>query len=278
MVSTCGKTVRHEQNYYSSFEDAFGNVGTKELARPAIAHMLYEFLPLIDEHNKARQSALALEKCWPTKSGWFRVLTTLVGMAAIDLLRWDGHVSCGAKGSSLRADVMDDFDIIEMANLIAKPLRTGQLSYRKGEQPSQKRASNGDDDGGDLIRIRGEDGTARYPSKNGKCGKARQKSCFVCRKYKPLTQNTQWMCRKCGMSLCSIGRGQAMSCLQEHRNSACSIMGCCKMERNRFIMPDKMKVYLRTRTGAIVHSKKKENRRKAPPVTTPSPPTKRYRR
>jgi hypothetical protein len=37
MVSTCGKTVRHEKNYYSSFEDEFGNVQTKELARPAIA-------------------------------------------------------------------------------------------------------------------------------------------------------------------------------------------------------------------------------------------------
>ena len=122
MVSTSGKTVRHEKNYFSSFEDAYGNVTTKELARPAIAHMLYEFFPLIDEHNKAWQSALALEKKWPTKSGWFCVLTSLVGMAAVDLQRWDWHISCGEDGSSLRINGIDDFDIIKMANLIAKPL------------------------------------------------------------------------------------------------------------------------------------------------------------
>ena len=68
MVSSCGKTVMHEKPYVSKFEDEYGNVQTKELARPTIAHMLYEFLPLIDEHNKARQNLLALEKCWLTKN------------------------------------------------------------------------------------------------------------------------------------------------------------------------------------------------------------------
>ena len=63
IASTCGKTVRHSKNYQSSFEDAYGNISTKELARPAIPHILYEFLPLIDEHNKSRYNALALEKC-----------------------------------------------------------------------------------------------------------------------------------------------------------------------------------------------------------------------
>ena len=60
IASTCGTTVCHMRNYQSSFDDAFGNVPTKELARPAIAHMLYEFLPLIDKHNRARQSYLPL--------------------------------------------------------------------------------------------------------------------------------------------------------------------------------------------------------------------------
>ena len=47
MVSTCGKTVQHE--------------------KASVTHFLHEFLPLIDEHNKARQNALALKKCWLTK-------------------------------------------------------------------------------------------------------------------------------------------------------------------------------------------------------------------
>jgi len=83
MVSSCGTTVRHEKTYKSKFEDEFGNVSEKELPRPAVAHFLYEFLPLIDEHNKARQNFLALEKTWLTKDPWVRLMSTLLGMCNI---------------------------------------------------------------------------------------------------------------------------------------------------------------------------------------------------
>jgi len=53
MVSSCGKTVRHEQSYISRFEDEYGNVQEKELPHPAQAHMLYEFLPQKVKHKKA---------------------------------------------------------------------------------------------------------------------------------------------------------------------------------------------------------------------------------
>jgi hypothetical protein len=39
----------------SYFEDDFGNVGSKEVSWPKLAHLLYDYLPLIDEHNKLRQ-------------------------------------------------------------------------------------------------------------------------------------------------------------------------------------------------------------------------------
>ena len=71
IVSSCGETIRHEIDYRSKFDDGHGNVQSKFLARPAIAHMLFEFLPLIDEHNKARKSHLALERRWQTTSCWF---------------------------------------------------------------------------------------------------------------------------------------------------------------------------------------------------------------
>ena len=97
MISLCGKMVILEEPYLSCYEDDFGNAQEKELPCPTIAHMLYEFLPLIDEHNKACQNALALEKCWLTKNCWVRLLTTFLGIALIDLLWWDrrkcnGHV------------------------------------------------------------------------------------------------------------------------------------------------------------------------------------------
>ena len=54
--------IHHETNYTSHFEDDYGNATEKQLPRPTVAHFLFEFLPLIDEHNKARQNVLALEK------------------------------------------------------------------------------------------------------------------------------------------------------------------------------------------------------------------------
>jgi hypothetical protein len=55
-LSTCGSTHQSSVMYESNFEDEFGNVSSKFLPRPQISHFLYEYLPLIDEHNKQLQS------------------------------------------------------------------------------------------------------------------------------------------------------------------------------------------------------------------------------
>jgi hypothetical protein len=89
MVSSCGKTVRHEQSYLSCFDDEYGHVQEKELPQPSIAHILYVFLPLIAEHKEARQNALVLEKVWLMKNCWVRLITTLLGMAVVDVQCWD---------------------------------------------------------------------------------------------------------------------------------------------------------------------------------------------
>ena len=52
MISTCGSTAPHQDKYLSQFEDDFGNVTAKEINRPCISKFLYDYLPLIDEHNK----------------------------------------------------------------------------------------------------------------------------------------------------------------------------------------------------------------------------------
>ncbi len=54
IISSCGKTVAHNEPYVSKFENEFGKPESKYLRRPAVAHILLEFLPLIDEHNKHR--------------------------------------------------------------------------------------------------------------------------------------------------------------------------------------------------------------------------------
>mmetsp|Transcript_44837 Transcript_44837/g.136937 ORF Transcript_44837/g.136937 Transcript_44837/m.136937 type:complete len:153 (+) Transcript_44837:1466-1924(+) len=104
-VSSCGTTVQHEKNYISKFEDEFGNIQQKELPCPTIAHFLYEFAPLIDEHNKARQNILALERCWLTKDPWVQLMTTFLGMAVVDLKRLYRNLR---NGESARAMYLED--------------------------------------------------------------------------------------------------------------------------------------------------------------------------
>ena len=74
IISSQGTTVMHEQPYLSCYEDDFGNVQEKELPRPTVAHMLYEFLPLIDEHIKACQNSLALKNAGSQRTVGFGFL------------------------------------------------------------------------------------------------------------------------------------------------------------------------------------------------------------
>jgi hypothetical protein len=87
-VSTCGNTTVSSVLYQSDFQDDFGNVDFKMLPRPQVCHFLYEYLPIIDEHNNQRQNVLGLEQKWPTKDCWFHLLVTLVGMCVVDMHHW----------------------------------------------------------------------------------------------------------------------------------------------------------------------------------------------
>ena len=72
------------------------------------------------------------------------------------------------------------------------------------------------------------------------------------------------------MPLCSHHRGRDTDCLQEHKQLSCKFIGCQKMNRTKFTLPDDMKVHLRTRGGnsAGIQSEK----RKAAVETTAMPP------
>ena len=140
------------------------------MPRPTVAHMLYEFLPLIDEHNEACQSALALEKCWLTKNCWFQITTTFLGMSVVDVQRWDrrrryDHVETIQQigFNEDDEDVIDDFGIKTTANLIGKPLTDGRFCYRRCAQPSNRITSLADANAKAIIRITVPDGTVNYP-------------------------------------------------------------------------------------------------------------------
>jgi hypothetical protein len=84
-ISTCGSTETSEYKYEAKYEDDWGNTSVRMLDRPKIADFLYQYLPLIDEHNKQRQNLLGLERRWPSKDCWFWLLTTIIGMSVVDM-------------------------------------------------------------------------------------------------------------------------------------------------------------------------------------------------
>ena len=87
IVSTCGKTITHRMTYQLKYADQFDNTEFNDLPRPAVLHQLFHFLPLIDEANKERQNALALEKKIITKNCRSRLITTLLGQCVLDCMR-----------------------------------------------------------------------------------------------------------------------------------------------------------------------------------------------
>ena len=56
VASETGSSEMHDRKCLSSFEDDVGNIVTREISRPKILFVLFEFLSLADEHNNQRQS------------------------------------------------------------------------------------------------------------------------------------------------------------------------------------------------------------------------------
>ena len=77
-------------------------------------------MPLIDEFNKEPQKKLALEKKWQTRNCWTRCITSLAGQCVVDLMRWDR--SKRAPLAIGYTEAYKEWDITEMANMIARPL------------------------------------------------------------------------------------------------------------------------------------------------------------
>jgi len=244
ILSTCGTTVRHENDYVAKHQDGYGNVDSRLLARPAIASFLYEFLPLIDEHNKARQSSLALELKWPTQCCWFRLFTTFIGMAVVDVQRWDRNMrkripqipDCDFFYDLERFEDIDNIgSVLLYADLISKKLMDPTMRYREGRQPTPRLGKHNNPDVTPPV--------VRY-MKNGKLanekGKAYQRFCYICRTYGD-NHNTQWACRECNMPLCNYNvdrRGEGeWACLMEHKQSTDNYDGCGH-QRESFIVPD----------------------------------------
>jgi hypothetical protein len=216
VLSTCGTTCAAEAMYKSSFEDEFGHCTYKELPRPCLVEFLFEYLSLVDEHNRQRQSILGLERCWPTKCCWFRLLTTVVGMCVVDTHRlYRNH----------NYEVYGKMDVREFADNLCKNLvrrTTSSLAHhRPNELPGSaiqlKRILN---HGGKMTR----DATMCQRVIYGRStGQSVSVNCWMCRKYHKRYNTTTWCCVDCDTPLCNVDRtgvpSRTFSCIYEHQNS-----------------------------------------------------------
>jgi hypothetical protein len=253
-ISTCGSTEPSPIKYESKFEDEWGNTNFRELDRPQIVHFLYEYLPLIDEHNKQRQSILALEKRWLTKDPWFRLLCTVVGMSVVDMHRCFRYNSIKIKGRQ-----QDDIDLVRVQKFT--DLICGNLKQWKYKQ--HHRAVAESDPCLERIRDAVTGKIYREPTKDQvrhgrSIGNPAVLTCFICRRYldeqdAPVRRTTSYWCKTCQMPLCKQSRidcdgGRIMDCLEEHQQSDDVTFSCSGDLHNRgTCVPEGKHIQLHTR-------------------------------
>jgi hypothetical protein len=63
----------------------------RNVLRPDVISKYFNACNVIDSHNQVRQYELALEKQWIVHDGWFRIITTIIGMTVTDCWRAYKH-------------------------------------------------------------------------------------------------------------------------------------------------------------------------------------------
>ena len=231
LLSTCGTTVISNTPYYSKYEDEHGHATKKALPRPRVFEFVFEYLPGVDEFNKEAQHTLNLPSSWPTKCCWTRLLLAIAGHCAVDFHRSMIH----ERPLQYRA-----VGVLEFADMVTKNLK-------RRDRPNENSSSAG------LVRITGGDSDSPHkalsPSlavKGRTVGKARERSCYMCRKYSESPSFTAWECASCGTPLCAVDRtgndGRAMSCKDEHDHSTETELRC-NGHKKPLTFPPRYKIY-----------------------------------
>jgi hypothetical protein len=243
-ISTVGDTSPATVSYKTNFTNDFGEITSKSIPRPDLCDFIFGFLPVIDNHNKSRQHYLKLEKKWPTKDCWFRLICTLVGMSVVDLYRIYRFHDIKAWGT---------VTVVQFSDILCNGLK---LRERK-ILPESLRAEASK---GRLKRIAHDDTVSKETTKpmskkarkGGRhnrvlVGSAVQKSCWMCRKYEKKYKWTAFECTGCATPLCfphqslvSNEHDGYLSCLDEHLNSPNDHIRCSGYVKRNF--PQHLKI------------------------------------
>ena len=218
-VFTGDCSTRGGDPYIARFRDEYGNLATREIARPACVSQYFKFSPRVDNHNQVRQYELALEKTWVPKSQekgacWSRIWTTFVGITVVDM-----HKICNQFLCSNHASGLNGLTIKGFVDALARALVKNEEDDTRGlvvSAPSRasgaKRTVSGtarnaagervDDDGKRILSI--------VPNESFDDDGARlQKNCVVCyRVFGKQTKTTRMVPELNGVSVCDPKTGR----------------------------------------------------------------------
>ena len=75
--------------YRARWKDENGNSMHRNVARPQCCSTYFSVSNVVDVLNQQRQKELRLEKLWVTEDGYFRILTTVIGICIVDC--WNAY-------------------------------------------------------------------------------------------------------------------------------------------------------------------------------------------
>jgi len=261
--STCGKTSPCKYEYESKFEDEYGEGGVKNLPRPWLHWFVFEYMPLIDEHNRARQDILRLEEHWLTKKCWFRLLTTLTAMCVEDMHRFDRN----KRHKGVQPTENEAIDVINYSDLIARWLEDMPSKMRQPNRLAAGQAPSTVDKGLQRYVPENADFKTRDPTENDlktgrKTGGSFKRQCNIC-KYHGVKHETTFECNRCGMPVCKVNHmdneeessWRRMSCFDEHHASENEHIMCPGVrQKTSFSIPMNVR---------LDHSRRKSKRKRS---------------
>ncbi|MGH7955225.1 MAG: hypothetical protein ACREOZ_04615, partial [Gloeomargaritales cyanobacterium] len=253
VMTTDAFSTRPGPPYEMKYADRFGNVQVRMVTRPRVISEFFENSNCIDLHNQARQSDLALEKCWQTMDPWFRLHTTLIGINVVNT-----HKLCDIHHLFLRQRQTpynrfeetheDDGSAYMTVKKFAGRLSNHLLKYanmhdredrgfssgRVSSVPAAVTASSSSDEVSNLsendqlicVRVLEDVNGVKhyqmpYPSAKNKNGKkyAKARECLLCRSNEATTKkNSCFYCATCDRRAfcCPSSRNGQRDCFKAH--------------------------------------------------------------
>lgn len=231
-VTTVGDTDMHPDMYCSEWKDENEKTHTKMIPRPNFIYHAYKYLPNIDEHNAKWQYHLGMERKFPTKDPFFKLMLTLTAMSIVDCKQaFEAHF-----GSSYGEDMTtEDFADQISASLNLKPSTAGQQGANFVAKEGLKRLRDVVESPSKATKTQKADSPR---ARSGRGPALKQQTCWNCRRYSSTKVMTTTVCGDCKTPICNrpIAKLQFrnQTCIHEHVESSNPLIRCNGTRKPKF--------------------------------------------